>query len=234
MSARVVQEQDGAAPSAQMAVRVRPPRSLTKSLIVRPVAPSAIRHLIVDHHYLHSMPAATWRCFGVFVGDVLSGAVLFTAGPRHGHRLLVGARPQQVAVLARLWLHDDLPKNAESRVIGIVMRQVRREQAWKLVLSYADPAVGHTGTIYRASGWLYLGQGLPGTYIDLGDGIARHPRTVYGTHGANGIGHLRRTGVPAQRRVIGGKHRYAYLLDPAWHWRLRVPPVAFPKAEAAP
>jgi hypothetical protein len=80
---------------------------------------------------------------------------------RHGFRVLAGAKPQQVAVLARLWLSDDLPNNAESRVIGVLLRLARRERQWKLLLSYADPEAGHAGTIYRATGWLYLGPGQP-------------------------------------------------------------------------
>lgn len=234
MSARVVQEQDGAVSPAQMAVRVRPPRSNLKALSVRPVLPSVVRPLIVEHHYLHSMPAATWRCFGVYAGAELAGGAVFTAGPRHGWRLMRGGRPQHVAALARLWLADDLPKNAESRVIGVILRLLRQENIWKLVLSYADPTVGHRGTIYQATGWLYLGRSSPGSYVDLGDGTPCHPRTVYGTLGANGVGHLRRTGIPAKRYLIGGKHRYVYVLDPAWRWRLRDTPQPYPRNDHAP
>jgi hypothetical protein len=230
----VAQEQSGAVSPAQTAVRVRPTRSTLKALIVRPVAAAVIRPLIVDHHYLHSMPAATWRCFGVYAGTELAGAVVFTPGSRHGYRVLAGARPQEVATLARLWLRDDLPKNAESRVIGIVLRELRRHGAWKLVLSYADPAAGHVGTIYQASGWIYLGQGAPGSYVDIGDGTPRHPRTVYGVLGANGVGHLRRTGIPARRCLTAGKYRYAYVIDPAWFWRLRASPQPYPRGGAAP
>ena len=227
--ARVVQEQDGAASPAQMAVRIRPPRSNVKALVVRPVPPSTIGPLIVNHHYLHNMPVVCWRTFGVYAGGELAGGIVFTPGPRHGFRALDGSRPQQVATLARLWLHDDLPKNAESRVLGIVLRELRRDGCWKLVLSYADPAAGHLGTIYQAGGWLYFGQGEPASYVDLGDGVARHARTVYDRLGSNAVGHLRRTGIPARRCAVAGKHRYALLLDPTWRWRLRPVPRPYPK-----
>ena len=227
--ARVVQEQDSTVPPVKMAVRVRPPRSNPiglKALVVRRVVAAEIRSVIIKHHYLHAMPTACWRCFGVFVADELVGAAVFTAGPRLGYRVLVGAKPQQVLVLARLWLRDDLPKNAESRVIGVLLRELRRERRWKLVLSYADPAVGHAGTIYKASGWIYLGRGQPGRYFDLGDGQPIHPRTAHNRFGANNIGHLRRTGIDAKQILLPGKHRFAYLLDPAWRWRLQRPAIA--------
>lgn len=231
MAARVVQEQDGAVSPAQMAVRVRPPRSSVKALIVRPVTPGAIRPLIIEHHYLHNMPAVCWRAFGVYADGELAGAVVFTPGPRQGFRVLGAGRPQQVATLARLWLRDDLPKNAESRILGVVLRDLRRDGRWKLILSYADPAAGHLGTIYQAAGWLYLGQGNAGSYLDIGDGTPRHPRTVYGALGANAVGHLRRTGIPARRCPVAGKHRYVFLLDSAWRWRLRQAAQPYPKTD---
>ncbi len=237
MSARVVQEQDRAASPAQMAVRIRPPRSTpidVKALIVKPVMPGVISRLIIDHHYLHAMPSPCWRCFGVYAGDTLMGGAVFTAGPRHGYRVLSGARPQQVAILARLWLADDLPKNAESRTLAMLIHLLRREGAWKLLLSYADPGAGHEGVIYRASGWLYLGKGEPSRYLDLGDGRPVHPCTAYGRLGTNNLGHLHRTGIDARQMIQAGKHRYAYVLDPAWRWRLRDAALPYPGKVAAP
>lgn len=231
--ARVVQEQDGAAPTAQMAVQVRPPRSVPKALIVEPVMPSAVCKIITEFHYLHSMPAASRRCYGVFHHSALVGAVVFTAGARRGHNILAAARPQVVATLARLWLTDELPKNAESRVIGAVLRDLRRETDWKLLLSYADPAAGHVGTIYQAAGWLYLGHGGTEGYLELADGQVIHPRTAYKRYGSTAVGHLTRTGVPARRNRMPAKHRYAYLLDPAWRWRVRGAGLPYPKRSDA-
>ncbi len=231
-SARVVQEEDGAGPPRRWRCKSDPRAPLPKTLIVRAVHPDVVRPLIAERHYLHSMPAAAWRCFGVYAGTTLTGAVVFTAGARNGHRVLLGAKPQQVATLARLWLADELPKNAESRVIGVVLRALRREGEWKALLSYADPAAGHVGTIYQATGWQYLGQSEAVTYVDLGDGRAVHPRTVYERLGSNAVGHLQRTGVPAHRVRMTGKHRYTYLLDPTWRWRLRDRPRPYPRRAA--
>ncbi len=226
----VVQEQDNAVPSAQMAVQIRPPRSIPKSLHVEAVTAATVRDLITRHHYLHSMPAAARLCFGVFLENVLAGALVFTAGARQGHKLLSAARPQEVATLARLWLCDQLPKNAESRVIGAALRHLRRKPDWKLLLSYADPEAGHLGIIYQATGWLYLGQSSPTSYVDLGDGQLTHPRTVYERFGSNAVGHLCRTGIPARRQLVSSKHRYAYLLNPSWRWRFRVLEQPYPKS----
>ncbi len=213
-------QQDAPDTTGEMAVQDRPSRSILKRLRVEPVPPSVVRPLMEERHYLHSLPAAPQRCYGVFLDGDLLGGVVFTSGARNGHRLLTAARPQEVATLARLWLSDALPTNSESRVLGIVLRDLRRTTTWKLLLSYADPAAGHVGTIYQSTGWTYLGETAGETYVRLPDERLHHPRSVFSRYGSNNIGHLRATGINAQRESVGGKYRYAYVLDPAWLWRL--------------
>lgn len=221
-------EQDAAGSTAETAVQGRPSRSIVKAISVQPVSPAIVRPLMEQRHYLHSMPAAPRGCFGVFLGRELVGAVVFTSGARLGHRLLAAAAPADVTTLARLWLSDTLPTNSESRVLGIVLRTLRRAAAVKLVLTYADPAAGHVGTIYQATGWTYLGVTEPGRAVLLEDGKLHHPRSVFSRYGSNRISHLRATGVPARTEQQPGKHRYAYVLDPAWRWRLRAHGQAYP------
>lgn len=229
MIAGVVQQKDSRATTRQTAVQLRPSRSIpVRELRVDPVPSRAVAQVVTDEHYLHSMPTAACACFGVYGANDLLGAVVLTAGARHSHRLLTACQPQQVVTLARLWLSDDCPKNSESRVLGVVLRHLRRDGRWKLVVSYADPEAGHVGTIYQATGWLYLGPGAQSSYLDLGDGELQHPRSVYERMGTNAVRHLRNTGVPAVRRYLPGKHRYAYLLEPSWRWRLTKPVVPYP------
>lgn len=178
-------EQDAGVTASETTVQIRSARSMLKHLDVRPVPAASIADLIAHEHYLHSMPAAACICFAIYHDSTLLGAVVFTAGARHSYRILQAARPQEVVTLARLWLSDLCPKNSESRVIGVVLRHLRRQSHWKLLLSYADPSAGHVGTIYQATGWLYLGQGVASSYLDMGDGRLQHPRSVYEQYGSN-------------------------------------------------
>ncbi len=209
----------------------RPRRSIVKELKVRSVIPSVVKPMIEKDHYLRSMPGGVLQSFGVYLNDTLVGAAVFTSGARQGHRLLDAAQLKDVATLSRLYLRDEIPKNAESRVLAVALKMLQRETSLRLILSYADPAAGHVGTIYQASGWTYLGRTEPNTYVDLGDGKLLHPRSVYNRFGSNNIGHLRATGIPATRRRVGGKHRYAYVLDTAWRWRLRGAERPYPKKQ---
>ena len=79
------------------------------------------------------------------------GVVVLGVGPTNVHRLFEDAKSHEVICLARLWLDGRLGRNSESRTLGIVLRNLSKQQSTiKAVVAYSDPQVGHTGTIYRA------------------------------------------------------------------------------------
>ena len=223
--------QDAAQTCAERAVRFRPRRSIVRSLTVAAVPAATVAPLVVEHHYLHSMPPAAVACFGVFHDGDLCGAVVVSAGARHAHRLLAGATQNTVATLARLWLDDSLPKNSESRVLAISVRLLARTHGIRALLSYADPAVGHIGTIYQAAGWSYLGQNPPARYVDFGDGTLHHPRSTFTTYGTSSPFGLRARGLNAKGVSVPGKHRYCLVIDPMWAWRLTARGLPYPKRQ---
>jgi hypothetical protein len=165
------------------------------------------------------MPAVVTRSFAVTLSGRLVGAVIFTAGARHAHRVIAGAPIGAVITLGRLWLDDAVPTNGESRVLGVVLRQLRRERRHLAVVTFADPAAGHSGTIYRAAGFRYLGQQPPSAVLVI-DGRVVHTRTAVDRYGTNSAPHLRRTGIPARRVTVPGKHRYLAVLDRNIAWRV--------------
>ena len=59
--------------------------------------------------------------------------------------------------IKRLALSDCLPKNSESRVIAIGIKLLKKIRKVKGIVTYADDGIGHIGTIYKASGFKYLG-----------------------------------------------------------------------------
>ena len=124
------------------------------------------------------MPSGTQLAFGVFLKTRLMGAVTIGVGPFYSHRLVEGASPTDCLTLSRLWLSDELPKNSESRVLGVVLRALKRNTKVRFLLSYADPAAGHLGTIYQATGWIYTGLSNAMPLYNTGDGKVRHSRTL--------------------------------------------------------
>jgi hypothetical protein len=187
--------------------------------------------MVVKHHYLHSMPGGTRLAFGVFLGPRLMGAATFGVGPKNAYRLVEGASPDDSLTLTRLWLSDDLPLNGESRVLGIALRCLRRHTSVKFLVTYADPAQGHLGIIYQATNWLYTGLSEAMPLYDLGDGRARHSRSLSHAYGTHSVQHFADHGVNVRLVPQQTKHRYVHFLDPAWRNRLRVPMPPYPKQE---
>ena len=210
------------------------PSAALQSIEVKALPWAAAKAVVEQNHYLHSMPGGTCRAFGAFVGARLLGALTLGAGPRNAPSLVAGAEAGDCLTLTRLWLSDDLPRNSESRVIAVVLRSLRQHTSIKFLLSYADPSQGHVGTIYQATGWLYTGLSAVMPLYDLGDGVARHSRSVGHSFGSHSVAHFQRHGVPVKLIPQAAKHRYVCFVDPDWRERLLVPVLPYPKKGATP
>ena len=207
------------------------PTTALQDLRVAPLLLRAAKGPLVRNHYLHSVPGGTLMAFGIFLAARLLGALTLGVGPKNGYRLVEGAVPDDVITLSRLWLADELPPNSESRVIAIVLRSLRRHSSFRFVLAYADPSVGHVGTVYQASGWLYTGLSEPVPRYDLGDGVTRHSRSFAHAHGTHSLRYFRKHGIDVRVVPQRPKYRYLYPLDPAVREMLTVPILPYPKPE---
>ena len=207
------------------------PTSTLQQLIVVPIAISIARSIVESHHYTHSLPGGTNLAFGVvFLGRLL-GALTLGVGPKEGHSLVEGAEPKNYLTLTRIWLSDVLPPNSESRVLGFLLRSLRRHTHLKFLLTYADPAQGHIGIIYQATGWIYTGLSEAMPYYDVGDGVARHSRSLSHAIGTHSLAYFKAHDIPIKKVAQRSKHRYIYFLDRSWRKYLRVDELPYPKGE---
>ena len=102
------------------------PSPALQEIRVQPVHFVMAKRLLVSHHYLHSLPGGTKLAFGVLLEGRMLGAITFGYGPANAFQLVSGAKPDDCLTLTRLWLSDELPTTAESRVIGICLRALKR------------------------------------------------------------------------------------------------------------
>lgn len=74
--------------------------------------------------------------------------------PTKGAAIAVSDEDSWRGVLAcsRLVVAPGVPKNAASFLLAHSMRLIDRDR-WPVLVTYADTAQGHTGAIYRATGW---------------------------------------------------------------------------------
>jgi hypothetical protein len=120
--------------------------------------------------------------------------------------------------LNRMAFDEFLPKNSESRALGVAHRLIKKTYPQiKWIISFADATQCGDGTIYRAAGYLLTG-------IKKNVGLRKNPET----------GEVLQT-IAAHHRMIakefrtnwdalpGFQIRYVYFLDKEWQKNLTVP-----------
>ena len=113
-------------------------------------------------HYLGDTKFISTFDVGVLFGGKLYGAISFGSP---NAKIMDGLYTPETQngwwEIKRLALSDDLPKNSESRVIAIAIKLIRKAREVKGIITYADDGVGHIGTIYKATGFKYMGLTAP-------------------------------------------------------------------------
>ncbi len=109
-------------------------------------------------HYLGNEGFMGTHNFGVYFNSELVGCITYGGMSAPDMKGLY-TRDSQAGFweIKRLALSPICPKNSESRTIAISMKLLRKFEDVKAVITYADTKVGHTGIIYRASGFEYRG-----------------------------------------------------------------------------
>lgn len=138
---------------------VAPDQTLkARELESSPCELSQVRGFVETNHYSHSVNGVKIsHCFQVKHGEKLVGGVIFGALSTTAWKRFSDSE-EKVLELRRLVLLDEAGRNSESRVIGACLRWIKRhDPVVEIVVSYADPAHGHSGIIYRASNFRYCG-----------------------------------------------------------------------------
>jgi len=162
---------------------------------------SHVHGTITSQHYLRSMPTAGTRTF-----EFESALVVFSPPASPTVAASLGFEPTEVWELSRLWAPDRHAPDLLTRALAYAVREFRKiEPNVAALVSFADPAAGHRGGIYRAASWAYLGQSEETRAFRYADGRPVHHRTL-----------TRKKIDKAARQAMGimeswapGKHRFA-------------------------
>lgn len=144
----------------------------------------SLREFVKAHHYSKTCPPSQYY-FSATFEEQLVGVCVFRIPSLPKVRQAYGAELE----LVRLVLLDEAEKNSESRFIGWCLAWVRKNTPTKNVLSFADPRFGHSGTIYKASNFKYLGNEKGhGTRRIFIDGREWHSKSAFDAFGCSGAG----------------------------------------------
>lgn len=111
---------------------------------------------MIQAHYLGKWPAVCTMLISLCRYNeavryaVPVGVAVFALPPRETS-MRYGGKTWE---LARLWVSDSEPRNTETWFLSRCVKMIRREEPdVDYLVSYADPSVGHIGTVYRAANW---------------------------------------------------------------------------------
>lgn len=160
---------------------------------------------MIRRHYLQVWPGVRVCVLGLECLGIWAGVVVFALPPAETFKRYGGLTWE----LARLWISDVLPRNAETWLIGRCIRHVTEcHQDVQVLVSYADPAAGHTGTMYRAANW---------TSDGMTDEERITPRADYRWHGKlySRRAHVPKWATGVERVPRMSKFRFVYKLKRA-------------------
>lgn len=197
-----------------------------------------IRGYIAKYHYTKTFPDSTRFSFWAWAGDTFAGAITFGmgVGKQQYLALLPDLQRGQYVELTRLWSPDYMPTNTESRIIGSAIRKLPKEV--RLVMSFADSAQGHEGTIYKATNFSYHGMTAGGKMLlDTRTGVKKHTRLlgIYRQRHPDTYGKMDNPTLMRELGFVyvpsGHKHRYALARNKRDRRALKQIQVAWEKAK---
>ena len=150
-----------------------------RELTIKPCPFKEVAGFIDTHHYAGFVNGIhVFQSFAVYHGNRLVGGAIFGGMATTAWKAF-GDCEKKVIELRRLVLLDEAGRNSESRVIGAMLRWLKTNSDIDVVVSYADPAHGHDGTIYRAANFKYLGlSGKDKKLLDPITGKVHHSRSM--------------------------------------------------------
>lgn len=210
-----------------------------KEVVIRPISAADANRIIERYHYSHSVVRNSQLHLGAFLHGRCLGAMSF--GPSLDKRKLQGLVARTpwngFIELNRMAFSDQLPRNSESRSLGVAMRLLRQNyQHLQWVVSFADGSRCGDGTIYRASGFVLtairrntsMWQGPDGTVISRTT-VTKGKHTHGDGAGAASMRAYRDQGYAP---IPGFQLRYVYFLQRSARHRLTVPIIPFSQIHA--
>lgn len=199
-----------------------------KDILVKPISRQDADRIVKACHYSGKVVQNSQLHFGIFLNGKCGGAMQF--GPSLDKRkiqgLVNGTSWNSFIELNRMAFADWLPRNSESRAIGVALRMIRKAYPHiEWVVSFADGTQCGDGTIYRASGFVLTGIKENNQILLMPDGSKVSRITVTkGEHIlANGGAKIPEGANP----LSGYQLRYIYFLNPTAKSRLTVPILPF-------
>lgn len=200
-------------------------------LSIRLVSKDIAKDIIVNNHYSGIWTKVSYA-IGLFyisndehkffggVNEKLIGVACYgdPIGRHSGASISETLDRTEVLELTRLFVFDGYGSNIESWFVGQTFNWLRENVPHiKALVSYSDPKVGHLGTVYQATNWVYQGNRIRPNdswsfkWSEIDEW--HHSRTSYVKYGTNDPKIIQTMVTsPFWIKKEPRKHRYVYIL----------------------
>lgn len=125
---------------------------------MQPIAHAEAVNFCLLWHYSKTAPNTGTYVHGLALGYFTHlGATIWLPPTKPAAVSVAGDDWRSVLCLSRLVVAPEAPKNSASFLLAGSRRLIDRKR-WPVLLTYADTALGHTGAIYLADNWTFLGE----------------------------------------------------------------------------
>ncbi|MDR0806332.1 MAG: protein mom [Enterobacteriaceae bacterium] len=147
------------------------------------------RVIVASKHYSKRFVNNSYLHLGVFAERDLVGVLQFgyALNPNSGQRVVTGTGNREYMELNRMWLHDCMPRNSESRAISYALKTIKLlypSVGW--VQSFADERCGRAGVVYQASNFDFIGSHFTTFYELDGEWYHEIAKTAINRSGERG------------------------------------------------
>lgn len=162
-------------------------RLIASEWSVRDVDIAVARSIVETSHYARGASNTAVYLHGLFRdGDIFQqqcvGVAWWIPPTKSAALATYPANWKGVLALSRLAILPEVPSNACTFLLAR-SRKLIDATAWPCLLTYADEWRGHTGAIYKADNWIYIGRTKPErTYQINGRMVARKSGPNTRTH----------------------------------------------------
>lgn len=131
-----------------------------RSIPTRGAPFQAARQFIADHHYSGGCSNTAVYMDGLYRRgeSELLGVAMWLPPTRVAAESVNKEEWRRVVALSRLAVREDVPSNAATFLMGRSIRAIRQDGRFVSLVTYADDFMKHTGAIYRATNWSYVGE----------------------------------------------------------------------------
>lgn len=155
---------------------------------IRRISCTDAKKYIIKNHYSHGCHNGPFPCYGLYKDSgvkhglfdtfVLIGVLMFATPCSENVRASVWGEEfkDRVIELHRLHIKDGTPKNTESWFISRCLKMLKEDAPQiRGIISFADETEGHSGIIYQATNFYYIGRTSESIFYKDNNDRLRHP-----------------------------------------------------------